>query len=653
MSYAWILGVAGSATMAYLAWYRLARALIHWSGAAWWHWPLALPPLLVLSLAPFYAFVGARSVAAASETGARHSRRWATCGYLGTVSTLLLLLWAFTNRPDWWRGGYWWIWGAAALVAAAAGAAGWMFLAIQQVGDPIPRASYSDEWRFNHGDKTGPPALGLSMSGGGIRSAAFNIGVLQTLHANGLLRKIDVMSAVSGGSYAMSWYLLQPYYAKMAAEHQGASFDLDAVVDEMFDASGRFQAHLCRDPSIVDYIDMGIGAAFSATVFEPLRALSASMGNLAQYNAGGAVRDAYRDGIQRLFHGDPSRDHPGDIQNAISDAEWQQMNLESGRFCCVTPVRFPQLTAFALEHRFPFFIFNGAVLVDGAHQRMFWPTAFELTADDLGSDVCGYGRWADLRNLDISDERAQLTFKGMRDGLRYIRRHREEMRPSRWLFIVNLAPAISGAAVGLSYFNPAKSVLQRRLTTWTPFVGNLDLGYLFPRDLWNGKGALYVSDGGHCDNLGAYALLKRRCRTMIVVDAEHEGTGPYAFASYVKLQTQLREEMQLDLEIAAIDAYLTAALNKDPRIGSPPALATGVAKSRVDEPVTPPMSVVYIKLVLDRNQLDSYPAAVREHAKRDHRFPQDPTSNQSFTTEQFVAYRELGRHLAAELASLG
>jgi hypothetical protein len=61
------------------------------------------------------------------------------------------------------------------------------------------------------------------------------------------------------------------------------------------------------------------------------------------------------------------------------------------------------------------------------------------------------------------------------------------------------------------------------------------------------------------------------------------------------------------------------------------------------------MSVIYIKLGLDRYHLDAYPKAVSEYARKHQRFPQDPTRNQSFTTEQFLAYRELGRHVARDL----
>jgi hypothetical protein len=43
--------------------------------------------------------------------------------------------------------------------------------------------------------------MGLALSGGGIRSATFCLGVLQNLAAKGLLRHFDFMSSVSGGGY--------------------------------------------------------------------------------------------------------------------------------------------------------------------------------------------------------------------------------------------------------------------------------------------------------------------------------------------------------------------------------------------------------------------------------------------------------------------
>ncbi|HEY1695111.1 MAG TPA: hypothetical protein VGG39_23245 [Polyangiaceae bacterium] len=49
------------------------------------------------------------------------------------------------------------------------------------------------------------PHVGLALSGGGIRSATFCLGVLQALARAGLLRRIDYMSTVSGGGYVGSF----------------------------------------------------------------------------------------------------------------------------------------------------------------------------------------------------------------------------------------------------------------------------------------------------------------------------------------------------------------------------------------------------------------------------------------------------------------
>ena len=43
--------------------------------------------------------------------------------------------------------------------------------------------------------------FGLGFSGGGIRSATFNLGILQGLAEHDLLRRVDYLSTVSGGGY--------------------------------------------------------------------------------------------------------------------------------------------------------------------------------------------------------------------------------------------------------------------------------------------------------------------------------------------------------------------------------------------------------------------------------------------------------------------
>src|SRR5215475_3750413 len=82
--------------------------------------------------------------------------------------------------------------------------------------DPVPFKKVRDEElkqiersrsaRQVQSQKTANDSLiGLAFSGGGIRSATFNLGVLQALAQGGLLRKFDYLSTVSGGGYIGSW----------------------------------------------------------------------------------------------------------------------------------------------------------------------------------------------------------------------------------------------------------------------------------------------------------------------------------------------------------------------------------------------------------------------------------------------------------------
>jgi NTE family protein len=54
-----------------------------------------------------------------------------------------------------------------------------------------------------------PNRLGLSLSGGGYRAAAFHLGTLNKLHEMGVLQQTDVISTISGGSIIGAYYCLE------------------------------------------------------------------------------------------------------------------------------------------------------------------------------------------------------------------------------------------------------------------------------------------------------------------------------------------------------------------------------------------------------------------------------------------------------------
>jgi hypothetical protein len=74
-------------------------------------------------------------------------------------------------------------------------------------------------------DKKTGPWLGLALSGGGIRSAAFAMGVMQGLQARQVMKNFDYLSTVSGGGYigsSLSYFLVE--YARHAPEDKAFWF---------------------------------------------------------------------------------------------------------------------------------------------------------------------------------------------------------------------------------------------------------------------------------------------------------------------------------------------------------------------------------------------------------------------------------------------
>jgi len=76
--------------------------------------------------------------------------------------------------------------------------------------------------------------VGLAFSGGGIRSATFNLGVLQALAKLDVLRHCDYLSTVSGGGYIGSWFSAWMYReGERIRDSPDPPNDPAAVLDEM------------------------------------------------------------------------------------------------------------------------------------------------------------------------------------------------------------------------------------------------------------------------------------------------------------------------------------------------------------------------------------------------------------------------------------
>jgi len=507
-----------------------------------------------------------------------------------------------------------------------------------------PESLYEGEWILNKQDSTAPPHFGVCFSGGGNRSAAFAIGVLRALHEQELLAKVDVMSAVSGGSYALSWFLLQSIYHRASQENPKAM--LGQIHDQMFDLDGPFQRYLAENdkplgaPNKIHlFLQVLLSLPIDLVTFNVLRifSLPLSLGSKGTKfanisNAQSMFRTCYRDGIQRTYQVFPDiqkkipSDKLGFFENAFIASV--QMNVTRHG---VVPVPFPAMAKFAQRAGLPSFVFNTTVCPPRPNAEIpLSQRIFELGSMGLGSDSCGYLGWADTEGLGW-EPGAQVDngwmFRGL-DG-----DPQNQLSPYAIVRNFNVAPAISGAA--LSGTN-----IEQLKTRWLLQFLNMGLEYVVPSPMDRSQ-AVRLSDGGHSENLGAYALLRRRCRTILVVDAEYDPT--YGFGAYRNLKKAARDELGITINIPGLEKILNGTAKFEARV---PILE---GTTRFDEQHQG--KIYYMKLSMHTDLLGDRVEIIESYWKKHHEFPQEPTSDQYFQPSQFKAYRALGYTIARTLPS--
>jgi Patatin-like phospholipase len=135
---------------------------------------------------------------------------------------------------------------------------------------------------------------------------------------------------------------------------------------------------------------------------------------------------------------------------------------------------------------------------------------------------------------------------------------------------------------------------------------------------------VYVSDGGHWENLGLTELLRKGCTDVIVVDASG-APGPGDIGRAIAVA---RAELGLDFRF---DPSSTIG-GEDGMAASP------IAKGSFFYPDGQEGTIYYARCVLWKEA----PSDLRFFAESDPVFPRHPTSNQFLSGELFEAYRALG-----------
>jgi hypothetical protein len=148
---------------------------------------------------------------------------------------------------------------------------------------------------------------------------------------------------------------------------------------------------------------------------------------------------------------------------------------------------------------------------------------------------------------------------------------------------------------------------------------------------------LQLSDGGHFENLGIYEMVRRRCRFMLVSDAECDPDGQLeGLGNAVR---KCRIDFGVDIRFTSFP--IGARGTGGPQDG---AFAVG----RVLYPEGPEGVLLYVKASFyDLPEFSrGMPADVRHYSVRHLDFPHETTGDQWFTESQFESYRKLGLEIA-------
>jgi len=117
----------------------------------------------------------------------------------------------------------------------------------QVLRDEIDRVQSSRDKRGVGTKDCANNLTGLAFSGGGIRSATFNLGILQALAEKGLLRRFDYLSTVSGGGYIGSW--LAAFIRRLTRE---PDFSIAKVEKAL--SSHKYETERRAEPSVFHWL---------------------------------------------------------------------------------------------------------------------------------------------------------------------------------------------------------------------------------------------------------------------------------------------------------------------------------------------------------------------------------------------------------------
>jgi hypothetical protein len=264
----------------------------------------------------------------------------------------------------------------------------------------------------------------------------------------------------------------------------------------------------------------------------------------------------------------------------------------------------------------------------------------------IGSDAIGRAMHTDgvLPPADFTGKLAPLTSLWTAvavSGAAFSPAMGKMTRPERFLF------ALGNLRLGVWYPNP--SCLKENpeyYKTHHPrpwYLAKEAIGLHRVDDPW-----IYVTDGGHYENLGLVELLRRGCREIYCFDGSGDSTT--TFGTLAEAMRLARAELGVEIDFNPVEA-----LKADEHGISKLGVWAGTVRYRENtssssnETTSPWGWLVVAKLEVPKDA----PFDIVDLARTLPSFPSTSTGDQLYTDQKFEAYRALGEYLGEEAARLG
>jgi hypothetical protein len=343
----------------------------------------------------------------------------------------------------------------------------------------------------------------------------------------------------------------------------------------------------------------------------------------------------YRDKLSKAFLFDPVRPAGSDTRDDLPSRDTMKLSKAS-----------PATGG-------PYHLINAAINLQKskyANRRGRNATFFLFSPEYVGSDVTGY---VATDEIEMDDEHIDLGTAMAISGA--------AVSANMGSYTISsLAPTLALLNIRLGYWlvnpravkvtDPSKLLIPKALAT-DANVGRNRLWSYFSKyyllseirgQLSEMSSHIYVTDGGHIENLGFYQLLKRGCRAIIVVDAEADPALTFRALARVERYARIDLGIRIDLpweQIAQGAVSSTQPPGLDRSVGWPVG-APHCALGLVQYPNGKDGILLYIKACVTGDE----PDYVLDYKSRNPSFPHESTGDQFFSEEQFEAYRALGFH---------